>query len=181
MQWSEQIVPLASLAVAFATVLVTALLMWRQVRAMEHERDALALLEAIDRLSSPHLVAAFETLRDAEKRYPTAQIFAERFPKSDDERAAYGITQYMETVATLARRGVLSASLLADAMGLLIRTRWQQMEPFTRLRRQYQDNPYIFENFEWLARYSDWWKDVPRPPGDPNYWPDQFERGKAKP
>ena len=40
--------------------------------------------------------------------------------------------------------------------------------------RRVHDNPYIFENFEWLAMYSTWWKDTPRDPRDRNYDPDQF-------
>ena len=177
----ESIATFASLGIALVTVLVTAILMARQVRAMEHERHALAILDAIDRLSSPHVTAAFDTLRGAEHRYPTAAVYREKFPGSEDERALLGVTQYVETVATLARRGVLSPSLIADAMGFMIRSRWAQLEPFNRNRREFQSNPYLFENFEWLARYSDWWKDVPRPPRDPNYWPDQFKRGAAKP
>jgi hypothetical protein len=42
-----------------------------------------------------------------------------------------------------------------------------------RLRRV-RNNEFLFENFEWLALYSAWWKDIPRPPNDPNYDPEQF-------
>ena len=56
----------------------------------------------------------------------------------------------------------------------MIRTRWAQIRTFVyRLRRVY-DNPYMFENFEWLARYSAWWKETPRPPGSKNYADSQF-------
>ena len=33
----------------------------------------------------------------------------------------------------------------------------------------------MFENFEWLARYSAWWKETPRPARAPNYSATQFD------
>jgi hypothetical protein len=177
----EQIIPLASLIAAFATILVTAFLMARQVKAMEHERHALALLDAIDRISSNEVIEAFSHLESINDRYPTDEDIHTRFRGSADERALLAVGQYIETVSTLARRGVLSPSLIVDSVGMLIRRRWKSIEPFMKRVRVVDNNPYMLENFEWLAKYSDWWKDIPRPRNDPNYWPDQFERNKAKP
>ena len=42
-----------------------------------------------------------------------------------------------------------------------------------RLRRV-RGNAYLFENFEWLAMFSAWWKEVPRSASDRNYDPAQF-------
>ena len=170
----ETIVPIVSLIVAFATVIVTAVLMHRQAREMAHERNALALLEAIDRLTSPELVAAFDELADVNERYTTDEDFAARYPASSDSRANFVVGQLMETVACLARREVLDASLIVDAVGHMIRSRWKALEPFISRRRRVENNDYIYENFEWLARYSTWWKDIPRPP-HPNYDPRQFD------
>lgn len=180
MPW-EQIVPIASLLVALATVIFTTFLLARQIRAMEHERNALALLEAIGRMTSNEVVDAFAILKGVETRYPTDEDLQTRFPGSAEERALFVVGQFIETVATLARRGVLDPSLIVDAVGWQIRTRWATIEPFTMHRRRFHSNPYLYENFEWLARYSDWWKDVPRPRGDPNYWPDQFQRRRVGP
>jgi hypothetical protein len=177
----QQIVPYVSVLIALATVLVTAILMARQAQAMEHERHALALLDAIDRISSREVVEIFGELEGLNERYTTDQDLATKYPGSPDERALLAIGQYVETVATLARRGVLNPSLIVDSVGFMIRKRWSAIEPFVKRQRRAFNNAYIFENFEWLARYSDWWKDVPRPLRDPNYWPDQFQRGKAKP
>jgi hypothetical protein len=69
---------------------------------------------------------------------------------------------------------VLDASLLVDAVGFMLRSRWSTILPFVRLLRRVRGNEYIFENFEWLAMYSVWWKDEPRPPRDPNYDENQF-------
>lgn len=170
----ETIVPVASIAIAFATVVVTALLMHRQAREMAHERNALAILEAIDRLSSPDLVQAFEELNGVNERYPTDADYFVRYLGSPDYRANLVVGQYMETVACLARREVLDASLIVDAVGYLIRGRWAALAPFIMRRRRLENNEYIYENFEWLARYSQWWKDVPRP-NHPNYSPTQFQ------
>jgi hypothetical protein len=81
---------------------------------------------------------------------------------------------YVETVAVLARRRVIDPSLLVDAVGLGLRRRWAAIRTFILRRRRLENNPYIMENFEWLAMYSAWWKDVPRPKRDPNYDPAQF-------
>ena len=174
----ETIVPIVSIIIAFATVIVTAMLMGRQAREMAHERNALAILESIDRLTSPELVAAFDQLIGVNDRYPTDEDLRSRFPGSADSRANWVVGQLMETVACLARREVLDPSLIVDAVGYMIRTRWIALEPFVKRRRKIEGNDYIYENFEWLARYSDWWKDTPRPKL-PNYSPDQFAKKAA--
>lgn len=171
----NEIAPLASVFIAFLAVVVTAWLMHRQAGEMAYERNALAILEAIDKISSPDIVAAFEQLKGVNDRYPTDEAIRNLYPNSTDARADYVVGQYVETVSCLARREVLDASLLVDAVGLLIRNRWAAIEPFVARQRRVYNNPYIYENFEWLAKYSQWWKDVPRP-RHPNYSPTQFSR-----
>ncbi|HYK54612.1 MAG TPA: DUF4760 domain-containing protein [Candidatus Eremiobacteraceae bacterium] len=171
----DTIVPIVSLLVAFATVVVTAVLMQRQAREMAHERNALAILEAFDRLTAPELLQAFDQLTTVNERYPTDEEFLAHYPGSADARANNLVSQLMETIATLARREVLDASLIVDAAGHLIRARWAAIKPFVMRRRRLENNEYILENFEWLAKYSTWWKDIPRPP-HPNYSPDQFSK-----
>ena len=56
----------------------------------------------------------------------------------------------------------------------MLRSRWNSILPFVERWRRVRNNEYLFENFEWLARYSTWWKDIPRPPHDSNYDPQQF-------
>jgi len=170
----ETIVPIVSIVIAFATVVVTALLMARQAREMAHERNAIAILESIDRLTRPELVKAFEQLATADERYATDDDLMARYPGSADDRANYVVGQLMETVACLARREVLDPSLIVDAVGYMIRHRWAEIESFVLRRRRIEKNDFIYENFEWFAKYSTWWKDVPRP-NDPNYSPDQFK------
>jgi hypothetical protein len=170
----ETIVPIVSIVIAFVTVVVTASLMARQAREMAHERNAVAILESIDRLTRPELVQAFEQLANANERYPTDNDFFANYPGSADDRANYVVGQLMETVACLARREVLDPSLLVDAVGYMIRHRWAELAPFVVRRRRLENNEWIYENFEWLAKYSTWWKDIPRP-NRPNYSPDQFK------
>jgi len=170
----DAVAPAASLIIAFATVVFTTLMLSRQVRQMEHERNALAIIEAIDRLSSPHMVRTFTQLRDVASRYPTDADIGERFPGSQDDNALTEVGQYVETIACLARRQVLDPSLLVDAVGLMLRARWALIREFVYHLRRYNKNDYMFENFEWLARYSAWWKDLPRPARAQNYSERQF-------
>jgi len=170
----DHIAPIASLVISFATVLFSTLMLSRQVRQMEHERNALAILRAIERLTSPTIVHVFIQLRDVAARYPNDEALRDRFLGSADEEALEIVGQYVETIATLARREVLDASLLVDAVGLMLRTRWTAIRDFVYHLRRFQGNPYMFENFEWLARYSAWWKEVPRPTGTENYQNSQF-------
>jgi hypothetical protein len=109
-----------------------------------------------------------------EKRFPTDDDILQRFDDSDDDRALLLVAQYFETVATLARRRVLDASLLVDAIGYMIRVRWGTIREFVEHLRRVRGNEYIFENFEWLAMYSAWWRETDRPPNDPNYDEKQF-------
>ena len=171
---ADVFLPLASTIIAIMAVIFTTVMMARQTRQIEHERNALALIEAIDRLSSPEVVQAFEVLPGVNERYPTDADIREKFPKSADERSLFVVGQFIETVACLARREVLDASLIVDAVGLLVRTRWATIAPFIERQRRLSGNPYIYENFEWLAKYSAWWKDVPRPKAT-NYDPAQFD------
>ena len=170
----ELLSSLASIVVALAAMVFTTLLLSRQVRQMEHERNALAVLESIDRLTDPAVVEAFARLRGINERYAQDSDITERYHGSGDAADIAIVAQYVETVATLARRRVIDASLIVDAMGLPIRRWWASIRPFIMRRRAIEDNAYILENFEWLAMYSAWWKDTPRPPGDENYDPDQF-------
>lgn len=174
MSWSEQIAPVGSLLIAFATVIFTTLMLSRQVRQMEHERNALAILQAIERLTSPAIVHVFTQLRGVDDRFPDDAAIRERFVGSPDDEALTMVGQYVETIAALARRQVLDPSLIVDAVGLMLRTRWAMIRDFVYRLRVYRGNPYMFENTEWLARYSAWWKEIPRPPGDKNYAETQF-------
>jgi len=172
---AEQLWPAASLAVAVIAMVFTTLMLARQVRQMEHERNALAILEAINRLTDPHIVQIFDRLQNVNSRYPTDEDILRNYHGSADEREFLAVAQYVETVACLARRRVLDPSLLVDAVGLALRQRWDQIRPFVMRRRRLEGNDYILENFEWLAIYSAWWKDIPRPSRDRNYDPRQFE------
>ncbi|HEV3152314.1 MAG TPA: hypothetical protein VGZ02_00765 [Candidatus Baltobacteraceae bacterium] len=166
----------ASTAVALLALVFTTFLLGRQVRQMEHERNALAILEAIERLTDPRVVAIFDRLRDVNERYPGDADILTKYHGSADERDFQVVAQFVETVACLARRRVLDASLLVDAVGLPLRQRWQSIREFIDRRRRVERNEYILENFEWLAMYSAWWKDVPRPRFDRNYDSRQFSR-----
>lgn len=170
----DQVAPIASLLVAFATVVFTTLMLSRQVRQMEHERNALAIIQAIERLTSETIVHVFTQLRGVEARYPTDDAIRERFAGSSDDEALAMVGQYVETIAALARHEVIDASLIVDAVGLMLRTRWSAIREFVYHLRRYSGNPYMFENFEWLARYSAWWKELPRPPRALNYQDSQF-------
>jgi hypothetical protein len=171
---AEIISSVASVGVAVLALVFTSLLLARQVRQMEHERNALAILEAIERLTDPRVVATFDRLRNIDQRYPTDTDLLENFHGSKDERDFLVVAQFVETVACLARRRVLDPSLLVDATGLALRHRWGSIRSFVMRRRALENNEYILENFEWLAMYSSWWKDTPRPRFDRNYHPRQF-------
>src|SRR5579872_3694108 len=159
----DAVAPAASLIIAFATVVFTTLMLSRQVRQMEHERNALAIIEAIDRLSSPHMVRTFTQLRDVASRYPTDADIGERFPGSQDDNALTEVGQYVETIACLARRQVLDPSLLVDAVGVMLRARCALIRAFASHLPCYNQHVFKIENIEWLARSSGWWKGLPRP------------------
>ena len=171
---SEQILSAVSVLIAALALGVSTILLARQNRHLEHERNAMAILEAISRLTDPVAIEAFDTLKGVEERYSTREAILERFDDSPEDKAMLLVTQYFETVATLARRRVLDASLVVDCVGHMIRVRWDTIREFVMLLRSVRGNDYIFENFEWLATYSAWWRSTPRPPGEKNYDPQQF-------
>ncbi|HKU67999.1 MAG TPA: hypothetical protein VJP85_09500 [Candidatus Baltobacteraceae bacterium] len=170
----EMLSSVASVGVAVLAMVFTSLLLARQVRQMEHERNALAILEAIERLTDPRVIETFERLRTIDERYPTDADLMAKYPGSKDEHDVLVVAQFVETVACLARRRVLDPSLLVDASGRAMRQRWGSIRNFVARLRALEQNEYILENFEWLAMYSAWWKDTPRPRFDRNYHPQQF-------
>ena len=170
----DVIISVVSVFIALLAVTLSSVLLSRQLQHMERERNALAILAAIDRLSDEKMVRVFAELKGVEDRYPTDEALAGNYPNSEDDAALTAVGQYVETVACLARREVIDASLIVDAVGLMLRTRWKIIRPFVEHLRRFYGNDYMFENFEWLARYSEWWKEVPRPPKDPNYDPNRL-------
>lgn len=171
---AEQVFAASSVLVSLVALALSTVLLRRQNRHLEDERNAVALLDAIGRLTDPAIIAAFAQLEGIAQRYPSDEAVAGDFENSSDDRALLLVAQYVETVACLARRRVLDASLIVDAVGFMLRSRWNTILPFVQRLRRIRNNEYLFENFEWLAMYSVWWKDVPRPPGDQNYDPKQF-------
>ncbi len=171
---SDLILTGASIGVSLVALGFSTFLLARQNKQIEHERNALAILEAIGQLTDPQIVAAFAQLEDIGDRYPDDESVRAYFEGSNDDNALLIVAQYVETVATLARRRVLDASLIVDAVGFMLRARWNTVLPFVQKLRRVRSNAYLFENFEWLATYSVWWKNVPRPRGDANYDPKQF-------
>lgn len=164
-----------SVIVAVLALLVTSFLLSRQVRQMEHERNALAIMQAIERLTDDAVVEGFQRLRGMNERYPSDDTLLDEFRGSSDEHDLYTVVALMETVAALTRRGVVDPSLIVDAYGAGIRTHWLTIQPFMIRYRKALNNADICNNLEWLANYSAWWKELPRPAGDRNYDPRQFE------
>jgi hypothetical protein len=171
---TEQSFAFASIAVSLLALGLSTVLLTRQNKQLEHERNALAILDAIGRITDPAIVNAFAQLEGIERRYPDDASVSRDFSGSSDDQALVLVAQYVETVACLARRRVLDASLLVDAVGFMLRSRWNTIRPFVERLRRVRDNAFLFENFEWLAMYSTWWKDTPRPQNDSNYDPRRF-------
>jgi hypothetical protein len=171
---AEYAFAVASIIVSLIALGLSTVLLTRQNKQLEHERNALAILDAIARLTDPAIVAAFAQLEGIAARYPDDDSVRRNFVGSPDDRALVLVAQYVETVACLARRRVLDASLLVDAVGFMLRSRWNTILPFVQRWRRVRDNEFLFENFEWLAMYSTWWKATPRSPHDVNYDPKQF-------
>jgi hypothetical protein len=177
---AEQAFAVASIVVSLIALGLSSVLLTRQNKQLEHERNALAILDAIGRLTDPAIVAAFGQLEGIDQRYPDDESVRESFEGSADDQSLVLVAQYVETVACLARRRVLDASLLVDAVGFMLRSRWNTVRPFVERLRRVRDNEFLFENFEWLAMYSTWWKDTPRPSNDANYDPRQFSNLQFK-
>jgi hypothetical protein len=171
---AEQVFAPASVVVSLLALGLSTVLLGRQNKQLENERNALAIIDAIGRLTDPVIVHAFAELEGIARRYPDDESIRASFEGSPDDHALVLVAQYVETVACLARRRVIDASLLVDAVGFMLRLRWNALLPFVTRLRRVRGNEYLFENFEWLALYSAWWKDEPRPPGDKNYDPKQF-------
>jgi len=172
---AEVLLSSISVIVAVLAMVFTTFLLSRQLRQMEHERNALAIMEAIERLTDAEVVEALRRLRGINARYPNDDTLLKDFSGSQDEHDVYALAGLMETISVLTRRGVLDPSLIVDAYGFGIRMHWVAIRDFILRYRKALDNPDVLNNLEWLATYSAWWKNTPRPANDPNYDPRQFQ------
>lgn len=98
---AELLLSSASVIVAVLALVFTTFLLSRQVRHMEHERNVLAMMQAIERLSDRAVVEAFGRLHGIDDRYPDDKAISERFAGSQDERYIYAVASFMETIAVL--------------------------------------------------------------------------------
>ncbi len=67
---AEQVFAACSVAVSLIALGLSSVLLTRQNKQMEHERNALAILDAIARLTDPAIVNAFAQLEGIGARYP---------------------------------------------------------------------------------------------------------------
>jgi hypothetical protein len=172
---TELLLSALSVLVAVLALGATTTLLVRQNKQMEHERNAVAILEAISRLTDPLVIEAFDRLEGVDTRYETDEAILARFDDSGDDRALLLVAQYFATVATLARREVLDATLVVDAVGHMLRVRWDTIRLFILRLRRVRDEDSIFENFEWIAMYSLVWNKSARSGAGQNYDPRQFD------
>ena len=105
----EQYFAAASVVVSLIALGLSTVLLTRQNKQLEHERNALAILDAIGRLTDPAIVEAFAHLEGIEQRYPDDDAVRNRFDGSPEDRAlvlvegAGGLlVRYDEEGATLA-------------------------------------------------------------------------------
>ena len=118
---AEQVFAGSSVAVSLIALGLSTVLLTRQNKQIEHERNALAILDAIARLTDPAIVARSRSSKIIGARYPDDEPRAPRFRRLARRSRAVLVAQYVETVACLARRRVLDASLLVDAVGFMLR------------------------------------------------------------
>jgi hypothetical protein len=126
---AEQVFAAASVVVSLPALGLSTVLLARQNKQLEHERNALSIIDAIGRLTDPAIVAAFADLESIDGRYADDESVRRNFEGSPDEHDLLLVAQYVETVACLARRRVLDASLLVDAVGFMLRSRCNTIRP----------------------------------------------------
>jgi hypothetical protein len=72
-------------------------------------------------------------------------------PASMPRGSMNGIANFWEKLAALGRRGHLDTTLLWDSFGNDCVVAWYDLAPWATLSRDEQDDPRVFEHFEWLA------------------------------
>jgi hypothetical protein len=74
------------------------------------------------------------------------------------------VAQTFEKIGTYARHGLLDTVLMADYCGPLIREMWQKLESCGYFEFCRRNNPYSFENFEFLYDAAMVWYENDEPP-----------------
>lgn len=91
--------------------------------------------------------------RDLPRLYedPAARAELVAIPLPPQYEPARTVANFFENVGMYVKRGVLDGDFTADMWGGIILTSWLRMAPLITNRRRAQQQPEIWENFEYLA------------------------------
>jgi hypothetical protein len=165
-----------SSAVSAVVILATVAVGYRQIRLagdqLAHLRSSTQLdgtMKIYAELETPEFRSArLFVARDLESRMQDARFRDELLLSyrslEEGEHKEIVVTSMFEKIGTYARHGLLDTVLIADYCGPLIREMWQKFESCGYMELLRRNNPYIFENFEFLYDAAMDWYDNDDPP-----------------
>ncbi len=157
-EWLSAIASFLTLLVVAASA--TAALF--QLRHMRGANQIVALNEIRETFETDNFRDAVRyVFRDLPKLYddPTARAELASVPLPAQYEPARTVANFFENVGMYVKRGVLDGEFTADMWGGIILTAWLRMTPLITNRRHTQQQPEIWENFEYLAMVCRRFKD----------------------
>ena len=165
-----------SSALGTLVIAATVLVGYRQIRLagdqLAHLRSSTQLagtMEMFAQLEAPGFRAArlfVANELEAKMRDPEFRAELLRSADSLDEKVHKEIyvAGMFEKIGTYARHGLLDPILIADYCGPLIREMWHKLEDAGYFALRRRNNPYSFENFEFLYDAAMAWYENSDPP-----------------
>jgi len=152
-------------------ILVTAIYAARQVQALneqsralgtqiEHLRRATQLdgtLAVFEEIFSTNFLGAYRfVMHEFDERMKDDDFHAAALaPAPDDEtHKELQILRHMERIGTLIKNDLLEADVILDFASSVIWACWEKLEPLVIEQRRAFGGPFLWENFEYIAKKS---------------------------
>ena len=170
-EWLSAVASLLTLIVVAASAAAALI----QLRHMRAANQIIALNEIRETFETDKFRDAVRYVyRELPRLYedPVARADLVAVPLQAQYEPARNVANFFENVGIYVKRGVLDANFTADMWGGIILTSWLRMTPMITNRRRVQNQPQIWQNFEYLAAICQQFKE--RYPNG-NY-PNAFQR-----
>lgn len=159
-----------ALSTAFTglVILLTVIFAARQVRALNEQSKAMTAqidhlrrstqlsgtLAVFDEMFSPELRGSYRfILYEFEERMKDETFHAEALQRAPDPQIHMEVytLRHLERIGTLIKNGLLDSDAILDFACAWLSECWDRLGSLVREQRSLHNNPFLWENFEYLA------------------------------
>lgn len=161
----ENLSTLANIAEIVGAIIVVGGLIFAvlQMRQTRQQRRELAAIELFRFFGNPKFTAAYKRILRLEEGLSAADI---EHDTNDLEEAAMLISATMENIGVMTFQRIVPYMVVYNLIGASCPALWRKLAPWVQMLREEQNEPAVFEWFQWLAERLD---DNDAPDAEPAY------------